>query len=127
VKIAIPTNDGINISAHFGRCRQFLIFEAHDGQVRLIETRINAGCHGRGSGSSDGAAEDHSHSGFVGALQDCEAVLCSGIGAGAMEALKAGGIRVLLVEAAGSAEQMVAAFQAGALRPASGSMCQCQH
>jgi predicted Fe-Mo cluster-binding NifX family protein len=127
VKIAIPTNDGISISAHFGRCRQFLIFEAQNGKVKLIETRENAGCHGHGSGSSDGAAEDHGHSGFVGALQDCETVLCSGIGAGAMEALKAGGIRVLLVEAAGSAEQMVAAFQAGALRPASGGMCQCQH
>ena len=55
MKIAIPTNDGINISAHFGRCRQFLIFEAQDGQVRLIETRVNAGCHEHGSGSSDGA------------------------------------------------------------------------
>ena len=45
MKIAIPTNDGINISAHFGRCREFLIFEAQNGQVKLIETRINAGCH----------------------------------------------------------------------------------
>lgn len=127
MKIAIPTNDGVNISAHFGRCRQFLIFEAHDGQVELIETRVNAGCHGHGSGSSDVAAEDHSHTGFVGALQDCETVLCSGIGAGAVEALKAGGIRVLLVEAAGCAEQIVTDFQAGALRPTSRGMCQCQH
>ena len=90
MKIAIPTNDGINISAHFGRCRQFLIFEAQNGQVKLIEIRINAGCHEHGSGSSDGVAEHHSHSGFVEALQDCETVLCSGIGAGAVEALKAG-------------------------------------
>lgn len=127
MKIAIPTNDGINISAHFGRCRQFLIFEAQNGQVKLIEIRINAGCHEHGSGSSDGVAEHHSHSGFVEALQDCETVLCSGIGAGAVEALKAGGIPVVLVEAAGSAEQIVTAFQSGALRPASGGMCQCQH
>jgi predicted Fe-Mo cluster-binding NifX family protein len=127
VKIAIPTNDGINISAHFGRCREFLIFEAQNGQVKLVETRINAGCHGHASGSSDGAAEHPSHSGFVDALRDCETVLCSGIGAGAVEALKAGGIPVVLVQAAGSAEQIVTAFQSGALRPASGGMCQCQH
>lgn len=127
MKIAIPTNDGINISAHFGRCREFLIFEAHDGQVKLIETRINAGCHGHASGSGDGAAEHHSHSGFVDALRDCEAVLCGGIGAGAMEALKAGGIPVVLVQADGSAELIVTAFQSGALRPSSGGMCQCQH
>ena len=127
MKIAVPTNDGINISAHFGRCREFLIFEAQDGPVKLIETRINAGCHGHASGPGDGAAEDHSHSGFVGALRDCETVLCGGIGAGAMQALKAGGIAVVLVQATGSAEQIVTAFHSGALQPASGGMCQCQH
>ena len=127
MKIAIPTNDGFSISAHFGRCRQFLVFEAQNGQVRLVETRTNAGCHEHGSGSSDEAAQPHSHSGFVEALQDCDTVLCSGIGAGAVAALKAGGIPVVLVEATGSAEQIVAAFQSGELRPASGGMCQCQH
>ena len=125
MKIAIPTNDGINLSAHFGRCRQFLIFEARNGEVKLIETRMNAGCHGHGT--RDGAAEHPSHSGFVEALRDCETVLCSGIGAGAVEALKAGGITVVLVDATGNAEQIVTAFQAGALRPASVGMCQCQH
>jgi predicted Fe-Mo cluster-binding NifX family protein len=44
-----------------------------------------------------------------------------------VEALKAGGIPVVLVEATGNAEQIVTAFQSGALRPASGGMCQCQH
>ena len=125
MKIAIPTNDGINLSAHFGRCRQFLIFEAGNGQVKLVETRMNAGCHGHGA--TDGAAEHPGHSGFVEALRDCETVLCGGIGAGAVEALKAGGIPVVLVEATGNAEQIVTAFQSGALRPASGGMCQCQH
>jgi predicted Fe-Mo cluster-binding NifX family protein len=127
MKIATPTNDGINISAHFGRCREFLIFEVQNGQVKLIETRINAGCHEHGSGSSDGGVQLHSHSGFVERLRDCDTVLCGGIGAGAVEALKAGGIPVVLVDTAGSAEQIVTAFQSGALRPASGGMCQCQH
>jgi predicted Fe-Mo cluster-binding NifX family protein len=127
MKIATPTNDGINISAHFGRCREFLIFEVQNGQVKLIETRINAGCHEHGSGSSDGGAQQHSHSGFVERLRDCDTVLCGGIGAGAVEALKAGGIPVVLVDTAGSAEQIVTAFQSGTLRPGSGGMCQCQH
>ena len=127
MKIAVPSNDGIDISAHFGRCRQFLVFEAQNGQERLVETRTNAGCHEHGSGSSDEAAQPHSHSGFVEALRDCETVLCGGIGAGAVEALQAFGISVVQVEAAGSAERIVAEFQAGALRPASSGMCQCQH
>lgn len=127
MKIAIPTNDGINISAHFGRCREFLVYEALHGQVKLIETRINAGCHGDASEPGHGAAEQHNHSGFVETLRDCETVLCSGIGAGALEALKAGGIPVVLVEAAGSAENVVAAYESGTLRLSSGGMCQCQH
>jgi predicted Fe-Mo cluster-binding NifX family protein len=127
MKIATPTNDGINISAHFGRCREFLIFEVQNGQVKLIETRINAGCHEHGSGSSDGGVQQHSHSGFVERLRDCDTVLCGGIGAGAVEALKASGIPVVLVDTAGSAEQIVTAFQSGTLRPGSGGMCQCQH
>jgi predicted Fe-Mo cluster-binding NifX family protein len=53
--------------------------------------------------------------------------LCSGIGAGAVEALKAGGIPVVLVQPTGSAEQTVAAFQSDTLQPAAGGMCQCQH
>ena len=88
MKIATPTNDGINISAHFGRCREFLIFEVQNGQVKLIETRINAGCHEHGSGSSDGGVQQHSHSGFVERLRDCDTVLCGGIGAGAVEPLR---------------------------------------
>jgi nitrogen fixation protein NifX len=119
MKIAIPTNDGINISAHFGRCRQFLIFEAGNGPVKLIETRANGGCHAD--------AKEHSHAGFVETLGDCQTVLCSGIGAGAVEALRAGGIPVAIVDAAGSAEQIVTDFQAGALRPGSGGMCSCKH
>jgi predicted Fe-Mo cluster-binding NifX family protein len=127
MKIAIPTNDGINISAHFGRCREFLIFEVRNGQVKLIETRANAGCHEHESGSSESGSKTHSHSGFVETLRDCETVLCGGIGAGAVAALKTGGIPVVLVEADGSAEQIATAFQSGTLRPASGGMCQCQH
>jgi predicted Fe-Mo cluster-binding NifX family protein len=127
MKIAIPTNDGVNISAHFGRCRQFLIFEAGNGEVKLIEARTNAGCHQHEGASGDAAAKQQSHSGFVEALRDCETVLCSGIGAGAVEALRAGGIPVAIVDAAGNAQQIASDFQAGALRPGSGGMCSCRH
>ena len=88
MKIAIPTDDGINISAHFGRCREFLIFEAGSGQVKLVDSRANAGCHPHVGHSTDGAGQNHNHSGFVEALKDCGTVLCSGIGAGAIQALR---------------------------------------
>ena len=127
MKIAIPTNDGINIFGHFGRCREFLIFEAGNESVELIETRANAGCHERGEACGAVPARHHNHAGFVEVLGDCATVLCGGIGAGAVEALRSGGIQVAIVEAVGNAEQIVRDFHGGALTPVAASTCQCQH
>jgi len=125
VKIAVPTNDGIGISAHFGRCPPIPRFRSPDGQVKLVEARTNAGCHEHGSGPGDGVAEPRSHSGFVEALRDCETVLCSGNRRGRRGSAQ-GGVEYVwfLSRAAGSAEQIVTAFQSGDLRLASGGMCQ---
>jgi len=120
MKIAIPSNDGVNLSAHFGRCREFLIFEAGEGNARLVEKRANGGCHEHGGGNQG-------HAGFVAALRGCDAVLCGGIGAGAVAALQGGGIRVVMVQAEGSAEALAGAYVSGTLQPSAGSMCQCQH
>lgn len=122
MKIAVPTNDGTNVSGHFGRCRQFLIFEVGKDKVNLTETRDNAGCHDHGNG-----AEPQTHSGFVEVLRDCEVVLCGGIGAGAAQSLQSGGISVVQVEADSSAEQAVEAYRSGTLRPSYAGMCKCQH
>jgi predicted Fe-Mo cluster-binding NifX family protein len=113
-------------SAHFGRCREFLIFEAVNGQVKLVGTRINAGCH-HTTHSSDTSDRRHSHAGFIELLKDCGTVLCSGIGAGAVAALRTGGIPLAIVDAAGSAEKIVVTFQSGALLPSTGGTCQCRH
>jgi predicted Fe-Mo cluster-binding NifX family protein len=116
MRIAIPSDDGITMSDHFGRCREFLVFDAGDGRAALVETRPNAGCHG-GAG----------HGGFVESLRDCQVVLCGGIGAGALEALRVAGITAVRVNAAGPAEQIVASYRAGTVFPAASPSCQCRH
>ena len=121
MRIAVPSDDGLTLSAHFGKCREFLIFEARDGQVAPLEGRPNAGCHGHGAGPEGG------HAGMVEGLRDCQVVLCGGIGERAMQALRAAGIAAVRVEAAGNAQEIVAAFQAGALPTAQTSMCRCRH
>jgi predicted Fe-Mo cluster-binding NifX family protein len=125
MKIAVPSDDGLTVSGHFGRCRDFLVFEIEGNEVRQLAARPNGGCHDHGG--SPEAGGQAGHGGFVKVLGDCAVVLCIGIGAGAQEALAAGGIQVVRVAPAGTAGQAVAAYHAGALQPASGGLCQCRH
>ena len=126
MKIAVPTEDGVHVSSHFGRCAQFLVFEAQDGRMALAEKRSNQGCHGHAAGSDHGEGQ-HQHQGIMETLRDCQVVLCAGIGARAVEALHANGMAVVFVEAAGDAAQLAAAYQSGDLRPSSAAACQCHH
>lgn len=128
MKIAVPTNDGMTISRHFGRSAAFLVFDVQDGSIQGRETRSNAGLcsheprHSHGSGCQSGGV--HSHRGVVSALGDCELVICSGIGDGAGDALGAQGIRTILTNT-GPVEDAVAAYLAGTLAEATASACNC--
>jgi predicted Fe-Mo cluster-binding NifX family protein len=127
MKIAVPTNDGVSISRHFGRSAAFLVFDVQEKLIKSRESRSNAGCHSHTADHSHGEAcghGEHSHGGILAALADCEMVICSGIGDGARQALDARGVRTILVEG-GPAEDTVAAWLAGTLAEASGSSCNC--
>lgn len=127
MRIAVPTNDGVSISPHFGRSAAFLVFDIQDKSIKARETRSNAGCHSHTPGHSQRQAcehGEHSHAGILAPLADCELVICSGIGDGAGRALEARGVKTILVEP-GPAEDAVAAWLAGTLTEASGSCCDC--
>jgi predicted Fe-Mo cluster-binding NifX family protein len=128
MKIAVPTDDGVTLCAHFGRSSAFLIFELENGQITKRETRRNGGCHTEGQGECQhGGGEDHSHGGIVTTLAGCDVVLCGGMGRRAADALKAGGISAVPVSASGSAEELVAAYAAGSLITSADSFCRCSH
>ena len=130
MKIAVPTNDGFSISAHFGRSAAFLVFEVEGGQIRSCETRPNSGCHSHAAGSCSiggAAAGTDNHAGIAGVLAGCDVVLCGGMGGGAAAALKAGGIPSIVVSATGSAEAAVSAYVTGALTPSRAPSCHCSH
>ncbi len=128
MRIAVPTDDGVTLSAHFGRSAAFLIFELENGQITKRETRPNGAHHAKGKGECQhGGGEGHSHAGFVTALAGCDVVLCGGMGRRAADALKAGGISPVPVSASGSAEELVAAYAAGSLITSADSFCRCSH
>ena len=129
-KIAVPSDDGIFIAAHFGRSASFLVFETEDGQVVRKEVRSNAQgggqpgeCHGAGEPEH---AHGHNHATMGETLEDCEAILCLGMGHRAAEALKAFGIEPLMVETQLPAQEAVEAYLAGSL-PTGTGFCRCHH
>ncbi len=129
-KIAVPSNDGTNISEHFGMSPTFVVFETENGAIVGKETRGNAQeqhepgeCHGAGEHNP---THGHNHAGMAEVLKDCETILCRGMGRRAAESLKEYGIVPLLVQTELPAEEAVLAYLAGSL-PTGGSFCHCQH
>lgn len=129
-KIAVPSDDGIFIAAHFGRSASFLVFEIEDGRIAGEEVRVNGQggethgeCHGSGP---HGYAHGHNHATMGEALQDCAAILCRGMGWRAAEALKAFGVEPLMVQTELPAREAVEAYLAGTL-PTGTGFCACHH
>ena len=82
-KIAIPTAGEI-VNAHFGRSQAFTVFETRDGKVT-------------GEELVDAKGFEHQHSGIAQLLKakGVEAVICGGIGPGAITGLENAGLEVL--------------------------------
>ena len=60
MRIAIPTNDGATVSAHFGRSAAFLVFEVEQGQIQSRGGgERNAGQHAHEQGSCGGNGAHH--------------------------------------------------------------------
>jgi predicted Fe-Mo cluster-binding NifX family protein len=130
VKIAVPTNDGLTMSEHFGRSAGFLIFEVQDGRIASRAIKENTMQHGHGQETGGHTAESagaHNHAPILYALAGCDVVICAGMGLRAAEALKQGGIREVIFAAPGPADACVAAYLAGELTVTNQSFCRCSH
>ncbi len=86
-KVAVASSDGKYVNQHFGMAQQFLIFEIDDkGNYKFLELRKNTPACEVG-GHTDEAMERS-----VELISDCEAVLASQMGPGAVNALASHGI-----------------------------------
>lgn len=106
MKVAVASNDGRTISAHFGRSRGFVIFEVNDGEVRqagYLENTFTGhalGHHHEHAHHSGGGYHQHHHShrGILEALQDVDVVISHGMGWRIYEDLKSAGKQVFVTE-----------------------------
>jgi predicted Fe-Mo cluster-binding NifX family protein len=87
MKIAVPSNDGVNISAHFGRSKGFIIFETIGNQIssqKYTENSVTGHATGHHNDNDhhhgDTGNHNHSHAGILGALSACETVIAGGMG-----------------------------------------------
>lgn len=130
MRIAVPTDDGVSIAAHFGRSASFLVFDVESGQIQSQAVRPNAGQHTHAPGTCQTGARPeggHDHGRIVDSLAGCDVVICAGIGSRAAEALKSSGLKEILMTAAGPAKDAVDAYLAGKLVTNNASFCHCSH
>jgi len=130
MRIAVATDDGISIAEHFGRCAGFEIFDVSEKETIKIGHRPNAAGHHH-QDKADCSKErhhegSHNHESFVRLLQDCNVVICRGMGRRAEADLTANGIRPVKSSQDIPVAEAVRLFAAGRLDESDNSPC-CSH
>jgi predicted Fe-Mo cluster-binding NifX family protein len=129
MKIAVPSNDGVTLSEHFGRSKQFLVFEVDESKILSQEARANLphAPHGEGCSTGSAGAHENHHGGMAALLHDCQVVVCGGMGWRAAEALKSAGITCVIASGSGPADQLVAGYLSGRIEVSGTGFCKCSH
>jgi predicted Fe-Mo cluster-binding NifX family protein len=125
MKIAIVSDDGVNISQHFGRAPYYIVVTVENGMVTHKETRAKV-AHGHGHGSiaephvhhggehGASAAEHDTHARMAHPIADCEALLARGMGQGAYVSLRQLNVRPVITDIS-DVDAAVAAYIAGTI------------
>ena len=108
MKVAAITDDGKNISLHFGRAKYYQVVTIEDGVIVDRELREKVG-HSHlsehhheedapGVPHGMGPASHEKHLQMADAIPDCEAVICGGMGRGAYQSMQTRGIKPVVTE-----------------------------
>ena len=113
MKIAVGTTDGLALCDHLARSSAFVVLEIQDGQVasKTVRERGTDACG--------------NHKSFVEILEGCTAVLCGGIGQGAVDALAAHGIEPVVAAGKHTVDEAVDLYLTGRLLTTDGRVCLC--
>ena len=122
MRIALISDNGKNVSQHFGRARYFVVVTVEDGQEMNREVRDKLGHSSFANDPQDeeqaqhgfSRGAQHRHGRMIEAINDCEVLVAGGMGAGARESIKACGIRPILTDVL-SISDVVKAYVEGRL------------
>ena len=109
-RIAIATADGVSVADHLARSAAFIVYDVESGARETLERGTDA-CG--------------NHRSFVELLQGCRAVICGGVGQGAVNALAAHGVHCVVLAAPTSVEDALAGALAGTLVTTDERVCLC--
>jgi len=123
MKIAVITDDGKSISQHFGRAPYYMVYTIEEGKIKNREMRNKMG---HNQFSSAGHAEHHheqhgldeashnKHAQMAGSIEDCQVLICGGMGMGAYESMRRLNIQPIVTDL-GDSETAVQAYIDGKL------------
>ena len=109
MKVAIASDDGLNISQHFGRAPFYIVYTVEGDKVISKEIRDKIGhhsfiegpdaksCHDHGEHGMD-AASQNKHQSMLSAALDCQFIVAGHMGGGAYHSMVEQGIEPLLTE-----------------------------
>ena len=112
VKIAVVTEDFVNISSHFGRAPFYQVFTVQDGKIIQDEHRAKA-YHGQVAEPRHDHEHHHNHADMLDPIRDCQVLICGGMGLPAFEKAQEAGLQVVLT--GGLMDNAVKAFLEGVL------------
>lgn len=130
MKVAVITDDGKRISQHFGRAAYYQVVSIENGVIvgRELRNKVGHGqFHGQDHGHDHGHGEDapgvphgmgqgshDKHLEMAANIDDCEAVICGGMGRGAYQSMLVKGIKPLVTDFS-DIDQAALAYAAGTL------------
>lgn len=112
MKIAVPSDDQINVASHFGRAQGFLFFTVHNDVVESAGYRPSEAIQHTCECSAAERPSRHQH--MLDALAGCDVVVARGMGAHMYDDLHSCGIDIALTDV-DDARAAVALFVAGSL------------
>ena len=101
MKIAIPTDDGVTISAHFGHATYFLVADIEAGQVvsKTLRERPGNGHHEHHEHHHDHAHhQGHGPANKFQPIRDCDVIMSRGMGQPAVNYAESLGMKVVLTD-----------------------------
>jgi predicted Fe-Mo cluster-binding NifX family protein len=106
MKIAFVTDDGNTITKHFGRAGKYLVIGVEDGHEISSELRDKLGhTHFHKQDEDHNYSKDHTsqanhskHVQMIATIEDCDIVICGGMGRGAYQSINSLGKQVFMTD-----------------------------
>ena len=113
MRIAVGTSDGQVVCEHLARSSRFFVYDIDDKFISDCQERL------RGTDACG------NHRSFTEILAGCSAVLCGGVGDGAVNALAAAGTKTIVLARPYGVDEAIRAFVTGTLETSDERVCLC--